>query len=128
MRWTIAYYLMLLYITVMIKPVIPIVCDTLSHIFSETEHIATVHAMYGINHLEKELSNTTTDNNSRQASISPEELLVVHIAPAPLVINFGVSKPLHDYALLKADIYNSISILKETPPPKGVLLYKEINV
>ncbi len=124
MRWTIAYYLMLLYVTVMIKPVIPIVCDTLSHLFSESEHIATVHALYGIHHLEKELSNTTNDN-SRQASINPEELLVVHIAPAPLILNFGISKPLHDYAPLKPDIYNSVSIIKDTPPPKRLCFVKK---
>ncbi len=128
MRWTIAYYLMLLYVTVMIKPVIPVVCDTLSHLFSETEHIATVHATYGINHLQKELSNTTNDNNSRQASVNPEELLVVHIAPAPLVLNLGVIKPLHNYASLKPDIYNSVSMIKDSPPPKKLLFYKEINV
>ena len=82
MRVPIAYYLLLLYVTVMFKPLVPIVSDAISHTFSEAIHIATVHAIYGSNHLEKELSNTTSDNtNSKhQNSSSAEDPVPVHVS------------------------------------------------
>ena len=66
MKVPIAYYLLLLYVTVMFKPLIPIVSDAVSHTFAEAIHIATVHAIYGSNHLEKELSETSSETNTNR--------------------------------------------------------------
>lgn len=63
MKADIAYYLLLLYLTVILKPLIPLVSDLLSHGFNEIEHMATVHAKYGSHHLEKELQDNSTKNN-----------------------------------------------------------------
>ena len=52
MRYLAAYFLMLFYMVIMLKPLIPVICDAWSHIFAEAEHIATIHAKYGSNHLE----------------------------------------------------------------------------
>ncbi|MEP6512575.1 MAG: hypothetical protein ABJA79_01805 [Parafilimonas sp.] len=55
---------MLLYLTVVFKPAIPIISDALSHTFADAIHIATVHAKYGNNHLEKELATEGFDNDN----------------------------------------------------------------
>ncbi len=56
MKYAVAYYLFLLYCTVLLRCAIPVACDALSHVFNEEEHIATIHAMYGYNHLQKEIA------------------------------------------------------------------------
>jgi hypothetical protein len=48
----------------MLRPLIPLVKDAWDHAFSETIHIATVHAKYGANHLEKELAAGETGNRA----------------------------------------------------------------
>jgi len=80
MRATIAYYMLILYVTVMFKPLIPIAQDFLSHTFSEAIHIATVHAIYGSNHLQKELSESNSDNeNTKHSNSTGEDQVTVHV-------------------------------------------------
>lgn len=67
MRFSLAYYLLLLYTTVIIKPLLPIAADAWDHAFAEAKHIATVHARYGKNHLEKEISSETSHANSKNS-------------------------------------------------------------
>ena len=62
MRSSIAYYFMLLYLTVMLKPLAPFIIDTLEHTFAETEHIATVHAIYGEHHVENLSADIAAEN------------------------------------------------------------------
>ncbi len=122
MRWTIAYYLILLYTTVMVKPLIPITSDTLSHLFSETEHIATIHAKYGAHHLEKELSQTNTDNTNHQTTLSPEEFVLVHIAPNEISYELNLYSNIRQYLEMRPHIFNLIFIFKDTPPPKNCIV------
>ena len=57
----------------MLKPLIPVVSDWYAHEFNEIEHITKVHALYGNNHLEKEL---TTNNSDKQGKSSTTLKLV----------------------------------------------------
>ena len=120
MRVPIAYYLMLLYVTVMFKPLIPIVSDTLSHTFSEAIHIATVHAIYGSHHLENELSNTASDNanGKHQNSINAEDQVPLHVSTNERLYDFCFNKTDKDYSSLKLYKLKSGFILKNFPPPK----------
>jgi hypothetical protein len=79
MKFTIAYYLCLIYTTVMFQPLIPLVEDAFAHTFAEAYHIATVHARYGNNHLEKDLANTSEGANKNQTSLKQDEAFTVHI-------------------------------------------------
>jgi hypothetical protein len=45
MKFAIAYYLLLIYSTVILKPLIPVAEDALFHCFAEAYHIASVHAI-----------------------------------------------------------------------------------
>ena len=53
-----AYYLFLLYCTLMVRCAMPVACDAFSHLFNEEAHIATVHAVYGSHHLQAEVAGT----------------------------------------------------------------------
>ena len=81
MRSPAAYYLLLLYCTVLIRCALPAACDALSHIFNEEQHIATVHAVYGSHHLESQTAGTVDDNHSGKhtASLQQNEPNVVHL-------------------------------------------------
>ncbi len=120
MRIPIAYYLMLLYVTVMLKPLIPIVSDALSHTFSEAIHIATVHAIYGSNHLEKELSDTSPDNasNKHQSNANTEDQVQAHLCADECLYSFSGNRANNHSFFLKRSKLKAGFILKYSPPPK----------
>jgi hypothetical protein len=126
MKVPIAYYLVLLYVTVMFKPLIPVISDVLSHTFSEAIHIATVHAIYGSNHLEKELSNASPDNanNKHQNSTNGEDPVPVHVSAQEDVYGFYCTGPGKDYCSLKLYDLKAGFILKNYPPPQILLVKK----
>lgn len=68
MRFSVAYYLLLLYCTMMVRCAIPAMCDELSHLFNEEKHIATIHAVYGSHHLQKEEAAVSQNNSSKHTS------------------------------------------------------------
>jgi hypothetical protein len=120
MRVPVAYYLMLLYVTVMFKPLIPIVTDAISHTFSEAIHIATVHAIYGSNHLERELSNTDSDNaNSKhQNNANAEDQVPLHVSTNECMFDFCFTRTGMDYFSLTLYKLKAGFILKNFPPPR----------
>ena len=66
MKFTVAYYLLLAYTFAILKPIVPLVQDTLGHFFWEAEHIATVHAHKGKNHVHQEVDNAHKATNSTE--------------------------------------------------------------
>ena len=120
MRAPIAYYMMILYFTVMFKPLIPIVKDVLSHTFSEAIHIATVHAIYGSNHLQKELADTNSDNaNSKhQNNVSGEDQVQVHVSTTECTYGFYAIASDKNYSFSRLSRLNRGFIIKFSPPPK----------
>ena len=66
----------------MLKPLIPIISDALSHTFSAAEHIATVHEKYGNNHLEKSIqdSGSENDTNKNQNTTKSQEPIPVNLS------------------------------------------------
>ena len=54
--------------------------DKLSHEFNYMEHIATVHALYGENHVEKEMAdNSDKDESKVPGAQKTEESVPVHL-------------------------------------------------
>jgi hypothetical protein len=80
MRLPISYYLLLLYTITTFRPLIPIARNAFEHTFSKAIHLATVHAIYGSNHLQKEIANDVPDNNKQQSNTTGENQLQPHIA------------------------------------------------
>lgn len=110
---------MLLYVSVMFKPLTPIITDELSHMFSEAEHIATIHAKYGSHHLEKELAASSTDNgNKNQSTVTSEEQVLIHLASGEIKYDFNLNIALQDYPSCKPFTLTSVFISKAGPPPK----------
>lgn len=120
MKSPVAYYLMLLYATVMLKPLLPIVSDWWSHEFNEIEHISLVHSKYGSHHLQKEVADTSSDNqNGKSENLSKfEDQIPFHVLPK-----------IHDFILVKSKNNNNflsydsgklpfVIISNQGPPPK----------
>ena len=79
MRFSIAYYLLLLYTVVMFKPLVPAICNAWDHAFAEARHIASVHAKYGTHHLEKQLAATEENGNAKnEANIKSTDPAPAH--------------------------------------------------
>ena len=120
MRFPIAYYLMLLYLTVMFKPLIPVISDALSHTFEDAIHIATVHAVYGDNHVEIELAATSSDNDAskNQNTTKVQDPIPVHVSEEATAYEFALNVADKNYPSLL--LYNLMGILisKDAPPPR----------
>jgi len=118
MRFTTAYYLLLLYSLVMFRPLMPLVSDLLSHVFAEAIHIATVHAKYGSHHLEKEIEKATGDNSKNHNAVLSQENLTVHISSKEYCYCFYPCRQNKNYPVLKIHDIEDIFIHKQAPPPK----------
>src|SRR5687768_1225171 len=81
MKTTVAHYLLLIYLTAICKPVVPLVNDFLSHTLWKTEHISIVHHENGKNHLHYELKKVSDQNNKDSDSRAPKssESVSVHV-------------------------------------------------
>lgn len=120
MQYPSAYYLLLLYITVMCKPIIPLVQDIWAHTFYEQEHIATVHHQNGQNHVHYEVKKANEDKNgdkSSKAKSSDSDTSFHFNLVSKLV--FNTNKP----TLVQTD-FDQLNILPvvftdiNLPPPK----------
>ncbi len=122
MRFIIAYYLMLLYVTFMLKPLIPVISDVLSHSFEEAYHVSTVHAKYGANHLETELANSASSDNdnskNQNTTKQQEETTVVHLCTEVDTYDFSLNSINKIYYPFVNNNLTEIFISKHSPPPK----------
>ena len=120
MKTTVAYYLLLIYITAVCKPVLPLVNDLLAHTFWKTEHIITVHRENGKDHLHHELKKVSDQNNEDANSPAPKsaESVSVHIL---LQNNYDFSYSATSEHKHLTSSYSLLSTFLElnTPPPKA---------
>jgi hypothetical protein len=122
MRFSIAYYLLLVYLSVMLKPLMPLVTDAWNHAFAEANHIATVHAKYGEHHLEKELaSDEQNDNNKSQNTAKTTEPVPVHIAGEAYAQKLTVLTVPNHYPIFTSNILITPVPASPGQPPKYVL-------
>lgn len=127
MRFPLAYYLLLLYSTVMLKPLIPVIEDNIEHCFAEAYHIATIHMKYGNNHLENELASTNSDGstNKDQNTTKSEETMPVHVFVSAYLYHYLSSAILpKKFAILTLHKIPFIFIAKHIQPPKNIYLNK----
>ena len=122
-KWATAYYLLLLYATVALKPALPLISDFLSHTFAETQHIATVHAHHGEHHLEHEMAETGEDHDHEQNHSLPkaEDLIQVHLGEKGYSVMFGIADLTPCYPLFVNQKLPFTFLSKHSPPPKGFL-------
>jgi hypothetical protein len=115
-----AYYLLLLYITVVLKPLIPIATDWYQHAFNEIEHVAHVHEIYGSHHLQHEIADAGSgeDHHNNQPTLRSDDQVPFHL----LVTGYD-SKSLStisgkNYTILYSLRLSSIAMGREGPPPR----------
>ena len=118
MRFTTAYYVILLYLTVIFRPLVPLVNDALSHIFIDSKHIATVHAVSGDNHLEKEMADGETTNKHSSGKIAAPDF--PHINCATIKYEILAGKFSKDYFSFPPKINPAIFLSIQAPPPKFI--------
>ncbi len=119
MKFSIAYYLLLLYVTVMLKPLIPMLSDAWSHCFAEAEHIATVHAKFGANHVEKQLADSEKDANGKsQDTTKTAEPVPVHFSYNTYLCITSVEPIINAYNLPRLYKPRSVFLSKQIRPPQ----------
>lgn len=115
-----AYYLMLIYITIMLKPLFPIASDWWAHEFNETEHLSYVHALMGTNHLDKQLAETNADdkNSKNQSILKLQEQHPYHVATDEYKFEFASHRFSLEYVGLFVKKLAFVIIPNPGPPPK----------
>jgi hypothetical protein len=101
----------------MFKPLIPVISDVYSHVFSEAIHLATVHARYGSNHLAKDLANNSEGNGATQKNLNPDESSLVHVNITENIYNFCIDEAIIGYSSFQTICLPEIYLLRFVPPP-----------
>ena len=120
MKHPAAYYLLLLYCTLMVRCAVPVACDALSHIFNEEAHLATVHAVYGSHHLQAEVAGSVSDTqSSKHTNAQQDEPTVVHTYTSGYsAVSIGSDLLLTQFPSLSYPLC-SISLLYKSEPPES---------
>ena len=122
MKSDIAYYLLILYATVMFKPLIPIITDAWEHEFNEVQHLSLVHEKYGSHHVEKELAGNSHDDDHGQNpnTLKSEDQVPFHLGVGEYNSPASSTTFEKQFMLIKHSIFVSVSISQKGPPPKFI--------
>ncbi len=120
MKSDIAYYLLLLYITVIIHPLFPIARDWWEHAFNEVNHLSHVHKHYGNNHIEKEVAESSKENSSNKSSnsLKSEDQFNFHVLVNEYKNDYKAVFSVFKFILIKFLKLSSVVISRDGPPPK----------
>ncbi len=90
MRKTIAYYLLLIYISAIISPAMPLLTDVVAHNFNQAVHISTVHMVYGKNHVDNEIAEEASKSkkSNNESNLKSLETIAVHLLQNGIQISF----------------------------------------
>jgi hypothetical protein len=112
MKKVLSYMLLVVYTTLLVKPVLPFIIDTASHIFNYSEHKATVHSENGKYHVHYELQQNEKKSNPQKESgivkkdVSENEYIInnevynhsilISKAPFAILTCYPLSAPLNN--------------------------------
>lgn len=120
MKFITAYYLLLVYVTVICKPFVPVMTDVWDHAFNEVEHVCTVHAVYGEKHADAEVGKTGAENENgkNESTLHSQEPVPVHVSAEEF--KDGILIPVIEkfYADLLLYIFPESYHFIVIPPPK----------
>ena len=69
MKRIISYLVLFSYTIIILKPVIPVVSDSVAHIFWKLEHISTVHSHGGDDHVHQEIMKTEAQDQKDKTTV-----------------------------------------------------------
>ncbi len=113
-----AYYCLLLYLSAIFKPVVPIVKDMLAHSFWKMEHMETIHHHHGDNHAHLEIEKSSDQNKGTPTATKWEEPVSVHLSLQKTIVFYNHLLAKKNYRIYNSDLSASI-IQMITPPPKA---------
>lgn len=114
-----AYFLLLLYLTVVFKPLVPVVQDVWEHTFNEVQHLATVHQHSGSHHLQKEIAGQDNGNdNHNDHNLKADDEVPVHLLAKVGALDFNTAECICNHTLLPHQQLALIVLSSPSPPPK----------
>lgn len=120
MRSPAAYYFLLLYLTVIGKPLLPVAADWWAHTFDEARHVALVHAKYGCHHLQNEIAaGSQTDHSNNPGLLKAEDSVCVHLSPAICDVDFSTPKAPVSFLSINRNKLPFLLQAIQLPPPKA---------
>ena len=119
MKTTFAFFLLILYMFAMCKPVLPLLQDEIAHIFWKAQHVATVHHHHGDHHAEEEIAEAAHDEESRNIPSTSKISKPVSIHLIKHCI-FSIPKLLKEQQKFGSGKFSasSLTLEKHFPPPK----------
>jgi hypothetical protein len=79
MKQQVATLLLVCYAALLMRPVGPVLTDTVAHIFWKSEHMATVHFENGKYHVHVEISVEEKSSNTSKSLVKQTEPLTLHL-------------------------------------------------
>lgn len=102
----------------MLKPLLPVAEDALFHCFAEAYHVATVHAVEGKDHVEKEMAAAGADEASSKKQQADKAEQSIHETATDYALSPLSPYPsMYLYPFIKESISN-IYIDFINPPPR----------
>ncbi len=119
MKRIISYLVLFSYTIIILKPVIPVVSDSVAHIFWKLEHISTVHSHGGDDHVHQEIIETETqDQKDKTAALVTFEVAIPHLF-AKVSYDFSLASEIQIHNISSLFYHPQASIELDDPPPKA---------
>jgi hypothetical protein len=120
MKKALLYLLLFAYSTIVLKPVLPTISDTLAHIFWYSEHMATVHYEHGKYHVHLEYTEAAKKGYpEKNNTLKEDESISIHLSPV-YAYHFAVYTCTKNKFLLSASTLPVAYRSCEYLPPKTV--------
>lgn len=122
LKYTTAYYLLLLYMTVIVKPVLPILSDWYQHEFNKVEHLVCVHSIYGSEHLQHEIAdiNSNDHHGKNQSTLKIQDQVPFHVVINMFKNEYNSLLSALQFGITKCIRPSFVVITTDDPPPKFV--------
>ena len=120
MKKALLYHLLFSYLTVVVKPVLPTISDTIAHIFWYSEHMATVHYEHGKYHVHMEYTEAAKKGYPEKNNVLREdESLSFHLSTVH-TYDFTVYARVTNKFFLSSSMLPIVYGNRLYPPPKAV--------
>ncbi len=119
MKAVLSYMLLIVYTTLLVKPVLPFFIDAAQHIFNYQEHMTVVHFENGQYHVHYELNDNAKkdiphkDATNTKKDISQDEYIIQNeLKTTPVVYKIALHR------LILSSNLASTHLVNDYPPPK----------